>query len=78
MLVLTRKPGEKVVIGDGITVTVIEVQGNRVRVGLDAPEQVRILRGELLGCQDRPVPDPDLEGKPPEWEDGTPDLAVPR
>ena len=78
MLVLSRKAGEKVVIGNGITVTVVAVTGNRVRVGIDAPDQVRILRGELLGWQDRPVPDPDLEGKPPEWEDGTPDLAVPR
>ena len=75
MLVLTRKTGEKVVIGGGITVTVVEVQGNRVRLAFDAPDQVRILRAELLGGQDRPVPDPDLEGKPPEWEDGTPDLA---
>ena len=75
MLVLTRKPGEKVVIGNGITLTVVAVTGNKVRVGIDAPDQVRILRAELLGWQDRPVPDPDLEGKPPEWEDGTPDLA---
>jgi carbon storage regulator len=47
MLVLSRKPGEKVVIGGGVTVTVVEVQGNRVRVGIDAPDHVRILRGEL-------------------------------
>ena len=65
MLALSRKPGEKVVIGNGITVTVVAVTGNRVRVGIDAPDQVRILRGELAGWQDRPVPDPDLEGKPP-------------
>jgi carbon storage regulator CsrA len=55
MLVLSRKPGEKVVIGGGITVTVIEVQGNRVRVGIDAPDQVRILRGELACWQEGPV-----------------------
>ena len=47
MLVLSRKPGEKVVIGNGITVTVVEVIGNKVRVGIDAPDRVRILRGEL-------------------------------
>jgi carbon storage regulator len=47
MLVLSRKPGEKVVIGEGITVTVLEVVGNRVRVGIEAPGDVRILRGEL-------------------------------
>jgi carbon storage regulator len=47
MLVLTRKPGEKVLIGDGINVTVTEVQGNKVRLGFDAPDDVRILRAEL-------------------------------
>ena len=76
MLVLSRKPGEKVVIGGDITVTVVSVIGNKVRLAFEAPEQVCILRAELLGWQDGPVPDPDLEGKPPEWEDGTPDLPV--
>jgi carbon storage regulator len=47
MLVLTRKPGEKIVIQGGITVTVVQVDGGRVRIGIDAPEDVRILRGEL-------------------------------
>ena len=78
MLVLSRKPGEKVIIGSGITVIVVSVIGNKVRLAFDAPDQVRILRAELLGRQDRTVPDPDLEGKPPEWEDGNPDLAESR
>ncbi len=52
MLVLSRKLGENVVIGDGITVTVVEVKGNRVRLGIDAPDQVRILRAELAGWQE--------------------------
>jgi len=47
MLVLSRKPGEKVVIDNGITVTVVELTGNRVRLAFDAPEQVHILRAEL-------------------------------
>ena len=47
MLVLSRKPGEKVVIGNGITVTVVSVLGNKVRLAFDAPDQVRILRAEL-------------------------------
>ena len=55
MLVLTRKPGEKVVIGNGIAVTVVAVTGNQVRVGIDAPDQVRILRAELLGGQEGPA-----------------------
>jgi carbon storage regulator len=49
MLVLSRKPGEKATIGNGIAVTVVEVKGNRVRVGIDAPNRVRILRAELDG-----------------------------
>ena len=47
MLVLSRKPGEKVVIGEDVILTVLEVIGNRVRVGIEAPDHVRILRGEL-------------------------------
>jgi carbon storage regulator len=54
-VVLTRKPGEKVLIGNGITVTVVAVTGNKVRVGIDAPDQVRILRGELAGWQEGPA-----------------------
>ena len=56
MLVLTRKPGERLVIG-GVTVTVVAVLGNQVRIGIDAPRDVRILRGELAGWQDGPAPD---------------------
>lgn len=48
MLVLTRKIGEKIQIGDGITVTVLDVKGARVRIGIDAPDSVRIVRGELV------------------------------
>ncbi len=55
MLVRTRRPGKKVVIGDGIRVPVVEVQGNRVRLGIDAPDQVRILRGELDCWQEEPT-----------------------
>jgi len=47
MLVLSRKPGEKVAIGENIILTVLEVVGGRVRIGIDAPDDVRILRGEL-------------------------------
>jgi carbon storage regulator len=63
MLVLCRKPGEQVVIGNGITLTVVEVQGNRVRLAFDAPAQCRILRAELACGQDDPL-EADLEGAP--------------
>ncbi len=49
MLVLSRKPGEKIVLGNGITLTVIEVRGKRVRLAFDAPDHVCILRAELGG-----------------------------
>jgi carbon storage regulator len=52
MLVLSRKPGEKVIIGDNIVLTVVSVGGNRVRLGIDAPEDTCILRAELAEWQD--------------------------
>lgn len=48
MLVLTRKVGETVVIGDGVRVRVEEIRGGKVKLSFDAPDSVRILRGELL------------------------------
>jgi carbon storage regulator len=47
MLVLSRKIGEKLVIGDNITLVVSRVAGNRVTLGIEAPADVRIVRGEL-------------------------------
>ncbi len=55
MLVLSRKPGEKIVIDGSITITVVEAQGNRVRIGIEAPEDVRILREELACWVDEPT-----------------------
>ena len=48
MLVLSRKIGEAIVIGDGIVVTVTRMAGNRVTLGITAPGDVRVLRGELV------------------------------
>ncbi len=47
MLVLTRKQQQQIQIGDGITVTVLKVKGNTVRIGIDAPSDVKIVRSEL-------------------------------
>ncbi len=47
MLVLTRRVDERVVIGDDIVVTVVAVEGDRVRLGIQAPRSVTILRHEL-------------------------------
>jgi carbon storage regulator len=49
MLVLSRRKDEGIVISDGITITVSEIRGDRVRLAISAPDSVRILRGELLG-----------------------------
>ena len=48
MLVLSRRIGESIVIGDDITVTVLEVRGDVVRLGIDAPRSVTVQRSELL------------------------------
>ncbi len=53
MLVLSRKLGEEIMIDGQIRVTVLKVQGGRVRIGIDAPESVRVLRKELR--EHRPV-----------------------
>ncbi len=47
MLVLTRKVDEQILIGDDIKITVIRVRGNNVRIGIEAPRSVRVVRGEL-------------------------------
>jgi carbon storage regulator len=47
MLVLSRKPGEQIRIGDNITIAVVEVRGNRVKIGIEAPRAVGVVRSEL-------------------------------
>lgn len=54
MLVLTRKVGETIVIADDIVVTVLEIRGGQVRLGVEAPREVSILRSEV---QDQALPD---------------------
>lgn len=52
MLVLSRKCGEKVVIGDQIVVTVTQVRHGKVKIGIEAPKNVSIVRGELTVDQE--------------------------
>lgn len=52
MLVLSRKVDQEIMIGDDIRLTIVRVEGNRVRIGVSAPRDVRILRGELAAEQE--------------------------
>lgn len=47
MLVLTRKLNQKIHIGEDVILTILEIRGNRIRVGIEAPNDVRVLRAEL-------------------------------
>lgn len=59
MLVLSRKVGEKLVIDGNITVVVNRIAGNRITLGIEAPEHVHIVRGELHNGRERtPESDP--------------------
>jgi carbon storage regulator CsrA len=55
MLVLTRKLQEKIRIGSDITITVLRVKGNTVRIGVEAPRDVRVVRGELARFEAPPL-----------------------
>lgn len=84
MLVLTRKLQEKIHVGDDITITVVRIKGNTVRVGIEAPSQVRVLRGEVrqkdvqaeaAGSQPEAVSDQPAGNA--EADDASPVLALP-
>jgi len=47
MLVLTRKPRQQIMIGDDIVINIVEVQGDNVRIAIDAPRSIKIYRGEI-------------------------------
>jgi carbon storage regulator len=59
MLVLTRKMNERIIIGENIRITVVGIRGNHVRLGLEAPPEITILRDELCrhpAAADIPTP----------------------
>lgn len=49
MLVLSRKKDERITIGDNVTITIVEISGDRVRIGFDAPRDIQIWREEING-----------------------------
>lgn len=51
MLILTRREGESIIIGEDVVVTILEIEGGTTKVGIDAPEAVQILRDELIGSR---------------------------
>ena len=75
MLVLTRKIGETIRIGDEVTLQVLAVRGGQVRLGLSAPSEVRILRDEIFRVIEGQnacarLPDPEsLAGAAAAWEE---------
>ncbi len=48
MLILSRKVNEKIVIGDNITISIIEIKGDQIRIGVDAPRCVKVFRQEVF------------------------------
>ena len=60
MLVLSRKPGERILIGDKIAITVVRIAPGVVRIGVEAPEELPILREELATGGDPPAATADM------------------
>jgi carbon storage regulator len=60
MLVLSRKIGERIVIEPGIEIEVVEVRGGKVRLGIEAPQEVRIYRSEIADRNLAKIPLPEL------------------
>ena len=76
MLVLSRKVGERIHVGDNIVFEIRRIAGNRVTLALDAPRNVRILRGELesAGREFRPMTEPNATEASPAATNGAPSV----
>lgn len=59
MLVLSRKVGESIVIGDDIEITISQVAGKRIKLSIDAPRSVRVARSEIIVDDQRPSATPE-------------------
>lgn len=50
MLVLSRKVGQEILVGENITITVVRIGPNTVRIGIEAPKELNVVRSELVDC----------------------------
>jgi carbon storage regulator len=64
MLILTRRPGESIQVGEDIEISVLEIRGNQVRIGINAPAEVLVLRSELV-TKKPTAPDPEPPNSSP-------------
>ncbi len=71
MLVLTRRKNQSIVIGDDIIITVLEVKGEQIRLGITAPRDVQVYREELLT-----VPRPDTSAAAPNAAGAAPEAPL--
>jgi carbon storage regulator len=63
MLILSRRPGESLIIGDNITINVLGIQGNQVRLGIEAPRDVTVHREEIYARIQAEKDRPDSESE---------------
>jgi carbon storage regulator len=63
MLILSRRPGESLIIGDNITINVLGIQGNQVRLGIEAPRDVTVHREEIYARIQAEKDQPDSESE---------------
>ena len=63
VLVLTRKKEESLLVGEGVRITILKVRGNQVRIGIEAPRDVRVLRAELDDWSELRFDDRAVEGE---------------
>lgn len=63
MLVLSRRAGQQILIGDDIVISVVRLGPNTVKLGIDCPKEISILRAEVKGREEAEGPGPSAEGQ---------------